>query len=561
MVSQANARRFAHEYPAAAATVIESTYMDDSMDSVGSEEEGIELYHQLSQLWLKAEMYARKWISNSVTVLENIPARDRAAEINLETETEQTVLHTFVDASEEAYSAVTYVRRKNQNDERITTCGLKDLKKKQQCDDTEKKQKYQAKSTDSYLIQDEYQINDRLEPKHFSSWTRMLRVFAWVNRFITNGRTKKQSESDILTYVELNRAENRYILYAQKEAFPNEYSALLSEKPLPSRSKVVSLNAVLDENRLIRSNTRLQFSKELPFNTMCPVALPRRHPVTKLIVKHFHEQNGHCGTNQTLAALSTRYWLISGREEIREVEKDCRKCRLLKSRISQQIMAPLPKQRTEKTLRAFAYTSVDYGGPFLTKQGRGKSRQKRYLCLFTCLSSRAVHLEMATNLDTVSFLNAFCRFKSRRGVPKEMFSDNGTNFVGARRELKELYGQIDKDKVKAKTADQSMKWHFNPPSAPHFEGIHEIIIKSAKRAVYRILSGADVTDEELQTAFIEAKGLINSRPLSYQISNPSDNTVLTPNHFLHGQLGGEFALKQQTTSYMITRKDGTEYKK
>ena len=192
-------------------------------------------------------------------------------------------------------------------------------------------------------------------------------------------------------------------------------------------------------------------------------------------------------------------------------------------------------------MRAFTKTAVDFAGPFVTVQGRGKRRQKRYLCLFTCMTTRAVHLEIAYGLDTDSFMNAFYRMTSRRGLPDEMYSDNGTNFKGADNELKSLVADLDKDKIKQTVANKGLKWNFNPPMAPHFGGVHESMIKSAKRAIKAILGNADVTDEELMTAIIGAEGLINSRPLTYQTADPSDDVPLTPNHFLHGQIGGQFA--------------------
>jgi hypothetical protein len=109
---------------------------------------------------------------------------------------------------------------------------------------------------------------------------------------------------------------------------------------------------------------------------------------------------------------------------------------------------------------------------------------------------------------------------NRRGLPKDVLSDNGTNFVGAVRELKELVRDMDKDVVLRSAANKGVRWHFNPPSAPHFGGVFEAMIKSAKRAIYAILSKADVTDEELQTAFTGAEALINSRPLTYQTAHP-----------------------------------------
>ena len=130
---------------------------------------------------------------------------------------------------------------------------------------------------------------------------------------------------------------------------------------------------------------------------------------------------------------------------------------------------------------------------------------------------------------------------SRRGLPEEMFSDNGTNFKGADRELKTLLSELDETKINVSVANKGVKWHFNPPLAPHFGGAHESMIKSAKRAINAILGQADITDEELMTAIIGAEYFINSRPLTYKSANHEDDVPLTPNHFLHGQVGGQFA--------------------
>ena len=137
-------------------------------------------------------------------------------------------------------------------------------------------------------------------------------------------------------------------------------------------------------------------------------------------------QEGNIQELEKFANLSTKYWIPAAREEIRQWENECNECKRRKARVAQQIMAPLPLVRLRLPLRAFARVSVDYGGPFITVQGRGKRREKRWLCLFTCLTCRAVHLEMSFGLDTDSFLKCFVRMASRRGYPQEIVSDRGT---------------------------------------------------------------------------------------------------------------------------------------
>jgi hypothetical protein len=154
------------------------------------------------------------------------------------------------------------------------------------------------------------------------------------------------------------------------------------------------------------------------------------------------------------------------------------------------------------------------------------------------MATRAIHLEVAFGLDTDSFLNALARFTSRQGTPTKITSDNGTNFVGAVNELKELVEQLDKDKIQRATSHRNIKWVFNPPGAPHFGGVFEVMVKAAKKALYAVLGNSDITDEELITACAGAESLINSRPITYQTADPQDDVPLTPNHFLHGQVGG-----------------------
>ena len=187
-----------------------------------------------------------------------------------------------------------------------------------------------------------------------------------------------------------------------------EVEALRRNKELPKNSKLLGLLPRLHEDGLIRSNGQLQYAEFLAFDVRFPIILSRKHWVTKLIVKNYHEQGNHAGgTHQTLADISSRFWIISGWEEVRDWEKECAVYRRRNAKAATQIMAPLPIFRVKASMRAFSYAAVDYAGPILTIQGRGKSRNKRYLCLFTCLSCRAVHLEMAFSLDTDSFLNAF----------------------------------------------------------------------------------------------------------------------------------------------------------
>ena len=243
------------------------------------------------------------------------------------------------------------------------------------------------------------------------------------------------------------------------------------------------MNPFLDEDGLIRSNSRLVNAELLDYDAKHPIIMPRKGWVTTLLVRHYHQKGGHAGgTNHTLSEVSQRFWILSGREAIREVENKCNQCAYARAKAANQQMAPLPISRLGAPYRAFFYISVDYAGPFEVIMGRGRKRAKRYLCLFTCLLSRAVHLEMAFSMDTDSFLNAFFRMINRRGVPKEVYSDNGTNFVAGERELREAVEHLDEQKITDAAVNRRIKWKFNPPAAPHFGGVHEALVKTSKKA-------------------------------------------------------------------------------
>ena len=392
-----------------------------------------------------------------------------------------------------------------------------------------------------------------LNPARFSKWYRvsskgqleirhsLVRVRSWVKRFIKNGRApNEQRIKGELTANELADTELDIIKEAQREEFKEEIIALTARKELSKRSHLLPLTPMLDGG-LLRSNTRLWRSDDLAADTKFPIILPKKHHVTQLIVKYHHEMERHeMGVNYTLNHLRERYHVIHSRQEVKACIQNCFECkRRFRLHPGKQQMAPLPQFRLQKTYRPFTNCATDYGGPFFTVQGRGRARTKRYLCLFVCLQTHCCHLEKATSLDTGSFMNAFTRMTARRGWPKKMVSDNGSNFVAADRAIRELVAELDQEQIRRTTANKGVEWYWNPPAAPHFGGVFESMIKAAKRAISAILQDADVTDEELQTCFTGVESLLNSRPLTTISDDPNDEPVLTPNHFIIGQMGGD----------------------
>ena len=325
---------------------------------------------------------------------------------------------------------------------------------------------------------------------------------------------------------------------AQAEIYSKEINELKHGRQVPARSHTSELNPALDSDGILRGISRLE-SELIPEDTAKPVLLPKNHHLTKLIIKHEHEKTRHAyGTDYAMSEIRRKYWIPAARQQVKKFLKDCRQCKLYRGLPNAPKMAPLPFIRTEGTGLPFTHASVDFSGAYLTKQGRGQTRQKRYLCLFCCNETRAVHLELAYNLETDGFIQALNNFTCRRGRIKTLTCDNGTNFRGAERELKSLIEGLNPIQLQDYASSNGFKFRFNPPGAPHMGGVFESLIKSSKRAIRAVLKNAEFTDGELISAFNEAENILNSRPLGYQSNDPNDFRTLTPASFLHGRLDG-----------------------
>ncbi|XP_077276907.1 uncharacterized protein LOC143905372 [Temnothorax americanus] len=190
-------------------------------------------------------------------------------------------------------------------------------------------------------------------------------------------------------------------------------------------------------------------------------------------------------------------------------------------------------------LRAFAHTGVDYAGPILprTSRGRGHKAYKGFIALFVCLCTKAVHLEAASDLTTDAFLAALRRFTARRELCAVIYSDRGTNFVGADKELRSfLQAAIMEDSHwKDSLASEGIAWRLNPPAAPHMGGLcrlWEAAVKSVKHHLRRVIGDSTLTFEELSTLLAQVEACLNSRPLQAMSDDPEDLTALTHGHFL-----------------------------
>ena len=194
------------------------------------------------------------------------------------------------------------------------------------------------------------------------------------------------------------------------------------------------------------------------------------------------------------------------------------------------------KLRAPAAAPPFTYSAVDYFGPFMVKEGRKEI--KRYGVLFTCMASRAIHIETSTSLETDAFINALRRFQAERGPVRQLRSDRGTNFIGAHRELKEALKEMEQDKVRSRLLEENCEWisfKLNPPSASHMGGSWERQIRTVRNVLTPLLGecGRQLDDESFRTLMKEVQAIVNSRPLALNdMSSTNSPEPLTPNHLL-----------------------------
>lgn len=359
----------------------------------------------------------------------------------------------------------------------------------------------------------------------FSSYWKLTRTTAWVFRFTNNVRQREKMEGE-LTAAELKAARMYWVQVVQRESFAGELHALKGESPMPRHSKITRYNPFIEDG-LLRLGGRLQCA-DLPREQLHPLLLDGNHHFTKLLILETHTRLHHFGVRIVLSELRTEFWILRARQVIKKVLHTCLPCKLQKQHRGEQIEAPLPSDRVQPA-KPFVITGIDFAGPLYVKVGR--EMQKAYIALFTCASTRAVHLELCSKMTTDAFLMALQRFTGRRGLPHTIYTDNATSFHATNAELKELWTTLSATKTYQFLAHNGITWKFIAPRAAWWGGWWERMVGTTKRCLRKILGQAKLTEEQLNTTLVSIEAAINSRP----ITQGEDSVALTPAHFLTGE--------------------------
>ena len=338
----------------------------------------------------------------------------------------------------------------------------------------------------------------------------------------------------LLSATDYQEAERIILQQAQEDSFPEECKLMRTNKPLPSTSRLLTLAPEYDHPvLLIRVGGRLRRSALLEPDAIHPVVLDPHHKVTQLIIHDTDKALRHPGSERLFAELRRKYWILRGREAVKKHQHSCSDCQRLRATPTVPMMADLPEARLRLLKPPFFSTGIDCFGPFTVKIGRRV--EKRWGIIFKCLTTRAVHLDVLSSLDHDSFLMALRRFIARRGKPAELLSDQGTNFRGGERELREAFEALQ-PRLQDHLAKHQISFKFNPPNAPHFGGVWEREVRSVKAALYATIQSQSVTEEVLRTVLIEVEGILNSKPLGYVSTDVADLDPVTPNLLLMGRL-------------------------
>ena len=272
-----------------------------------------------------------------------------------------------------------------------------------------------------------------------------------------------------------------------------------------------SLKSYYDEKGILRLNTRVSNVENFNFDKKFPILLRNDSHFTQLVIRKVHEEHYHFGINSTLAFIRYNYWIVRGRQTVKNFLKNCVICKIVQGKTAISPETPkLPEFRVSCN-HPFENVSIDYVGPLYFKENADNCvrMSKCYVLPFTCSATRAVYLELTPDVGVHSLILAMRRFISRNGTPKLFISDNSKSFKS--------------EDIKSYLRKVNINWKFILEKSPWWGGFYERLIGVMKNLLKKAMGRARLTYDEILTILIEIESIINSRPLTYMSDNHDDS--------------------------------------
>ena len=348
----------------------------------------------------------------------------------------------------------------------------------------------------------------------YSDLQRLLRVTAYCLRFTS----RKQEVVGGMVYW-LDKATCRWILYVQQKHYRHLNSNTIQQ-----------LGVSQDELGILRCKGRLG-NADLPYDTKFPILLPPEDYFTTLVILDCHRKLFHSGVSHTLSQVRHAYWIPQGRATVKRALKTCGPCKRHDTGpYTMPPMAPLPEFRLRRS-NPFTYTGLDYLGPLYVRGETADATVKVWLCLFACLSTRAVTLEVILDMSAAQFLLCLRRFISQKGKPLRIISDNAPQFKLVNRVINESWNSVTADEtVISYVAKEKIEWQYIPEFSPWMGGHYERLVGMVKKCLRKSLGKVTLTLSQLQTVVKEVEAVLNTRPLTYVDDDVNNFVSLTPAH-------------------------------
>ncbi|RUA05209.1 MAG: hypothetical protein DSY43_05115, partial [Gammaproteobacteria bacterium] len=351
-----------------------------------------------------------------------------------------------------------------------------------------------------------------------------LKNVAQIKSF-SGGRT------EMISAQQLQDAEDFIVKDLQKSL---QADLMRTDRKKGKGGRYANLKPTQEENGLWVVGERLSRYNAMTPDSSLQKLLPACHRATRLLMERAH-RNGHRGRDATLALFRTKYWVSQGSKLARSDKRSCQLCKLREAKFLEQEMSPLTEARL-KPSPAFNMVMLDLFGPYAVRgEVQKRTSGKAYGVIFTDMVMRAVHIEAVFAYDTSSFLLALSRFASVRGWQEKIYSDPGSQLIGAGRELEEAWKNMDRQSLQKSGTKNGSTWIFGPADSPWYQGAVESLVKSAKRAIHFAVNNQRLSVPEFLTLCYEVSNLMNERPIGAQPSIDSTLNILTPNSLLLGR--------------------------